>query len=480
MVSDALDAHVRDTDVFAWRMERDPLLRSTIVAVTLLDRAPEWAVLVDRVERATRLSPSFRQRLVPSPLPGGLASPLWVLDPDFDLSWHLRRIAVPGPGTLDQVLDLARIAGMTAFDPARPLWEATLVEGLEGGRSAMVLKVHHALTDGIGGVDLLAHVVDLERTPARLGALPPLPDGAAPDRGPGLVEALRLEAGRALGVLRSGLGVVPGALGAVLRHPVGAVDGALRTTWSVARFVAPITTTLSPVMVDRRLAWRYAVVDVPFAPLLDAAHAAGCTLNDAFVAGVTGGLRRYHERHGRGVERLRMTMPISVRGADDPIAGNRVTLVRFAVPVGEAAPVERMRQIDALCTRLRHERAVPHSDAIAGVLNVLPASVTGGMLKHVDVLSSNVPGFEGHVYVGGARVEGFWPLGPTIGAAANITLMSYAGRCCLGVTTDAGAVPDPEVFAACLREGFDEVLDVAGPHDPTEVRARSWGAAPSR
>jgi diacylglycerol O-acyltransferase / wax synthase len=472
---EVLQAPVRQADVFAWRMERDPLLRSTIVAVVVLDAPPDRDVLLERIERATRLAPMFRERMVPAPLPFGLSTPGWELDADLDLSWHVRWVALPAPATLDAVLDLARIAGMTAFDPARPLWELTVVEGLEGGGAALVLKVHHALTDGIGGIQLAEHVVDLARSPDDRGELPPVP--TVPPRGKvdRMGRAIRDDVAAVTGSVTGALRQVPTGLVQVLRDPVGMAQTFARTAGSVARFVAPVTTTLSPVMTERRLMWRYAAVDVPFDELRAAGHAANGTLNDAFVAGVTGGLRRYHEHHEARIDRLRMTMPISLRTADDPAGGNRVTLVRFAVPVDEPDPVARMVALDELCAGARGEPAIAYSEVIAGVLNLLPPSVTGSMLKHVDVLASNVPGFPLSVYVAGARVEGFYPLGPTIGAAANLTLMSYDGNCCIGVTMDAGAVPDPELFVTCLREGFDEVLAVATDQAHAGVRARSWG-----
>ena len=166
--------HVSDSDAFTLALERDPGLRATIVAVASLDRAPDWERLVDRLDRATRTLPTFRQRLVPSPL--RLATPRWVTDPDFDLAWHLRRIAVPEGGGPDAVLEIARASAMAAFDPARPLWTFTLVEGLADGSAALVLKVHHALTDGIGGVQIAAHVVDLDRAGVDLGPPPPAPE----------------------------------------------------------------------------------------------------------------------------------------------------------------------------------------------------------------------------------------------------------------------------------------------------------------
>ena len=145
---------------------------------------------------------------------------------------------------------------------------------------------------------------------------------------------------------------------------------------------------------------------------------------------------------------------------DNPVVPANVTLVRFEIPVGVSDPVERMRLIGARCRALRHERAIPHSNGIAAVLNLLPVSVTGGMLKHVDFLASNVPGFGAEVYVAGARVDAFYPFGPTLGSAVNFTLMSHSETCNIGINTDAGAVPDPERLVAAVRESFAEVLAV--------------------
>ena len=202
------------------------------------------------------------------------------------------------------------------------------------------------------------------------------------------------------------------------------------------------------------------MVDVAVSDLHDAGAAVGATLNDAFVAGIAGGMRLYHEHHCACISELRVTMPISVRAKDDAAGGNHVTLARFDLPVGVTDPRARMANVHEICQKERHEPAINHSELIAAALNLLPVGVTAGMLRHVDLLASNVPGFDIPVYVAGAKVEGFYPFGATLGSAANITLMSYDGTCNIGVITDVGAVPDPEVFAQCLRYGFAEVLAV--------------------
>ncbi len=475
---DERGGHVRQSDAFTWNMERDPLLRSTIVAVATFDRAPDWGQLVDRMDRASRLAPNFRRRLVPSPL--RLAPPRFVPAPDFDLDWHVRRVAAPPPHTFATVLDFARKSGMAAFDPARPLWECTLVDGLEDGGAAVVLKVHHSLTDGIGGIQLTRHVVDLDAEAPELGPMPEVPDA---HRGDGNSNRLS-DLGEALGwdvnyLVYNGLrrvGRMPTDVVRALRHPGDAVSGVLEDVRSVAGFVRPVTRTLSPVMTRRRLAWHYETVEMSTDDLKGAGHAAGGSLNDAFIAGVTGGLRRYHREFRRPVDRLRMTMPISLRTEEDPEGGNRVTIVRFEVPVATVDPITRMRGIRAAGERERHEPALAYSEWIAAVMNLMPSAVIGGMLKHVDFLASNVPGLNGTVWLAGARLEGFYAFGPTLGASANVTLMSYGDLCCVGVNVDTGAVSRPDVFVDCLVAGFEEVLDVVGAHAPVVASGRATAA----
>ena len=467
------EAHLRQSDAFAWNMERDPLLRSTIVAVATFDQVPDWDQLVDRMERATRLSPNFRRRLVPSPLK--LAPPRFLFDPDFELGWHLRRVTAPAPHTLATVLDFARTAGMAAFDPARPLWECTLVDGLVDGRAALVLKVHHSLTDGIGGIQIAQHIVDLQAEPTDPGPMPRLPhpprhDGpAGPAALAGVFEALTWDLTNVVGVGLRRLAGLPGDAVRAALHPRHALAGMIDDVRSIAEFVRPVTNTLSPVMTQRRLSWHYAVLECSTTDLKRAGHGAGGSLNDAFIGGVTGGLRRYHEEFDQRVDRLRLTMPISLRTSGDAEGGNRVTIVRFDVPVGVEDPVVRMKEIGQICSRQRHEPAVAYSEAIAGILNLAPTAVVGGMLKHVDFLASNVPGLTDTVWLAGAQLEGFYAFGPTLGASANVTLMSYGDTCCVGVNVDTGAVADPDLFLDCLAAGFTEVLGVGGHHDQVRV-----------
>ena len=456
-----VDTFMRESDAFSWYMEHDPALRATIVAVAWLERSPEWDTLVDRCERATRLVPIFRQR--PVEPPGRLATPRWTFDPDFDLTWHLRRVETPPPHTCATVIDMARIMAMSGFDGAHPLWEFTLVEDLADGGAALVMKVHHSLTDGIGGMQLLFALFDTRPDPPPPGAFPELPDERA-DGTVGLVSASVLHGARqVLGFVRhQATGVFP-SMWRNGRHPVRSSRDAVEMARSVGRTVAPVSHTLSPLMTSRSLGRRLSLLEVALDDLKHASAVGGGSLNDGFMAAVTGGLRLYHQRHGTPVDELRVTLPISTRTPQDAAAGNRITLARFTVPVGLVDPAARIRAIGERCRAARNERSVPRANTIAGVLNLLPPSAVGSMLKHVDFLASNVPGIGFPVYLAGARMTGYIPFGPTLGAAVNITLLSYDGTCGVGVTVDTAAVPDIEVFMACLAEGFHEVLALAGP-----------------
>ena len=154
---------LHQNDAFLWILESDPHLRSTTLGIALLDCSPDWPAFVARTEFATQLIPMMRQRIAEPPT--RLTPLVWADDPDFDLGFHLRRVQAPPPATLATVVELARTSAMAGFDRARPLWETTLVDGLEGGRAAIVTKLHHVLADGIGAMQLASLVFDLERHP---------------------------------------------------------------------------------------------------------------------------------------------------------------------------------------------------------------------------------------------------------------------------------------------------------------------------
>ncbi len=449
---------MRNSDAFTWAMESDPRLRSTVVTVIVLDRSPDWEEVRNRFDLISRKVPMLRQRVVPSPPP---APPRWEDAPDFDLGFHMRRVTATAPGTFDTVLEMARVAAMEDFDRARPLWENTLIDGLENDGAAMILKFHHALTDGVGGVQIGMILFDLSEVPEKHGPVAELPEVPPPTWLSGYRDTARYDARLVGNALMGTLKSAPKLISNGIRRPVPTVSSAAEMAASVYRTVRPVNRTGSPLMKKRSLVRRLGVLEVPFPELRAAAHRSGGALNDAFVAGVAGGLRRYHEKRGVAVGDLHLTMPMSLREEGDEMGGNRITVMRFDVPAGVADPAQRIREIHERTSTVRHEKSLPYTQWIAGALNMMPRWYIGSILRHVDFLCSDVPGIPVPVFLCGARVLTQYAFGPTIGAAVNVTLLTYVDTCAIGIDVDTGAIPDYDVFSESLAAGFDEVLALA-------------------
>lgn len=443
---------MNDSDALLWTIERDPLLRSPIVAVVVLDRSPDWARLTERLERLTLAVP--RLRSVARARPGRMGPPRWVEDDRFELAAHLEHLAAPAPGTLRQVLDLAQRAGSTAFDPERPLWQAQVIDGVDGA-AAMVVKVHHAVMDGVGGMSVLAGLLDLEPG----GARHPLGAGPKPSAPRPLTERLGDPLRR--------LDCCARAFGAEAARTLSRPDDQLRrvgaTARSVGRLLAPAPAPLSPLLRGRGLDRRFEVLTVDPERLRVAAARVGGTLNDAFVAGVLRGMARYHAHHGQAAGPLRVLMPINIRQGSHPAAGNHFVPARLVLD-GSTEPVtELLRHVHQRALEWKRAPALGLSDALAAVLDHLPppvaTAVFGSMLKGDDVVATNVPGPPVETWLAGAHVDALHAFAPTTGAALNAALVTQAGRGSVGINVDAAAASDVDALMDCLRRGL---ADVAG------------------
>ena len=461
------DDRMGEVDALMWAMEADPVLRSTVIAVALLDGPPDRERLTARVRRSVEEIPRLHQVAVERF--GG--TPRWVRAPEVNLGYHLRFCGCPGDGSQAGLLGLVDQIAAVPLDRSRPLWQHTVVEDLPDGRAALVVKVHHSLTDGVGGMEMAAGLLfDLEAdepapsSPPGPAAAPP--PGVGPHRrgpGPRSSREIRRQGARLVALVRG--------IGRLVQRPLAVVRTAATAAGSALRAVSPFSGALSPLLLGRSSERRYHEFPVGLDGLRAAARGAEARVNDAFLAAVAGGLGRYHLRHHLPVDALRITMPINTRAAgDDVVAGNRHAPSRFALPVGEPDPVVRMQTIARRVTAERAEPALRFAEAFAGLLRRLPAALRlrlfGGMLKGVDVLASNVAGVTFPLYLAGARIGGLVAFGPPLGAALNVTLLTYLDRASIGVVTDTRAVPDPDVLMACLQEGFAEVLASAEASPP--------------
>src|ERR1700726_348355 len=398
-------------DMLLHRGEANPRTRSGIMALEILDTTPDWDRFLAVFEHASRRVLRLRQKVVRPTVP--TASPRWVVDPDFNLNFHVRRVRVPEPGMLRQVIDLAEVSLQSPLDISRPLWTATLVEGLADGRAATLLHLSHAVTDGVGSVEMFAHIYDLERDPApQPTPTQPIPeDLTANDL---MREGLNHLAAN---VVYGAGGVLWGAasmVGRAVANPGRAVSGVLNYARSSARVVSRAAEP-SPLLRRRSLATRSEAIDIPLSDLHRAAKAGGGSINDAYLAGLSGALGRYHAALGVPISTLPMAVPVSLRAEADTVGGNRFTGVNLAAPLGTADPVSRMKKIRAQMTQRRDEPAMNIIGSIAPVLSVLPTAVLEGITGSFigsDVQASNVPVYPGDTYIAGAKGGREYGAGP--------------------------------------------------------------------
>ncbi|GLZ55951.1 diacylglycerol O-acyltransferase [Actinomycetospora sp. NBRC 106378] len=448
-------------EAMMWRAEADPRLRHPVVIVDLLDVEPDWDRVLESHDRATRVVPRLRDRVLEPWWGWGL--PEWSPDPSFSLGFHVRRMRLAEPGGLSSLLDLAATWAATPFDRARPPWEALLVTGLDGGGAGYLLKVHHSLADGVGLVQILSLLHGHGRA-----AEPGVPVGEAPARGGrsrfGLTAARTAEVlGAAPAALLGVLAAAAGGAAGHVRHPATAVRDGAAFVASAARAAVPHHAQPSPLLRHRSLNRRFLVWDVELEGLKRAGRAAGGSLNDAYVAAVLGGMARYHRRMGVPVpERVPVGMPMNTRVASDALGGNHWAGLRFAAPVGEDDAAARIGLVRDIVAGLRQERITDALGLIAPLLAALPpvvlARVQGGATRGNDVQVSNIPGMTRPAFVAGARIERSYAFGPLPGGAVMVALMSDADVCHVGATVDPAAVTAPEVLAACVEEAFGEVL----------------------
>jgi WS/DGAT/MGAT family acyltransferase len=445
-------------DTVMWRADADRRLRSTVCALEVLDRTPEWDRLVAAHDWATRMMPRFRQRVVDSPL--GIGAPSWSVDEDFDLHYHLRRVRVSGDGSWRELLTAAEQIAMTPLDPARPPWEAVLFDGLPDGQSAYLVKLHHAVTDGLGALDCFSRLHSTTRDPS---PAKPQPQAPVPEN-PGAATVIGRQIASDLAKIPDLCGVLLNGLRATVR-PRTALRTALRYGRSAYHVSGLASPPGSPLLRQRSLSWRFLAFDIDFAELKAAGKAAGASVNDAYLAGLIGSFRRYHERLGHPIETMPVAIPISTRTANDPSGGNRIAGGRIAAAVGLADSLELILTVREQVRVARREPAVDLFSVISPALAWLPGaamSLVGSATSVNDLQASNVPGIRHDAYLAGAKVERMYPFGPLPGCAVMAAMVTHGPIACLGINYDAAAVTDPDLFADCVIDGFADVLALAG------------------
>jgi diacylglycerol O-acyltransferase / wax synthase len=429
------------------------------------------AHLRDRLRRV----PRYRQKLAFPRLEAG--RPFWVDDPNFNLDYHVRHTALPRPGSEDQLRALAGRIFSQRLDRSKPLWEVWIVHGLEGGRFALISKTHHALVDGVSGVDIATVLFDLTPVQDELED----DDDWRPEPEPSDVD---LVAEGVKGLVRTPFSLAGRAVGA-LQHPIEtlervreAAEGLGEVVWAGLNPApdVPLNVEIGP---HRRIRW----VQGRLSDFKEIKNSLGGTVNDAVLAVVAGALRRWLQDRGvrtDGVE-LRALVPVSIRGEDERGAlGNRIAAMRGPLPVYVDEPVERLRVVREGMGQLKESKQALGAEVIAGLNEFAPptllaqASRLNFSTRLFNLIVTNVPGPQFPLYLLGREMQEIVPIAflPENHALA-VAIMSYNGKVDFGLLADYDAVPDIDAFATHVEESLAELLEAA--RATAKVSAKSNG-----
>lgn len=436
--------------------------------VCILESPPEgfdYDRLVRIISDRISLVPRFRQKI--RWVPGRLGNPVWVDDAEFDVTYHVRRSALPKPGTEEQLKELTARVQSRPLDRARPLWEIYLVEGLADGRIAIITKTHHAMVDGVAAVDIGAVILDLTREPRET----PREDWV-PQREP------------------SGASLVLGAVTSAVRKPADIVGTARANLADVRRvagraasiaggLAATVRTTArsapdSPLNADIGSQRRFGMARTELDDYKRVRKEHGGTVNDVVLATVAGALRTWLLTRGESVNGrvVRAMVPVSVRSESEQGAlGNRVSSYFVDLPVGEPSPVVRLHQVSYAMSGHKDsgqsvgaEALVAISGFVAPTLHALGARVAAGFSRRLfNVVVTNVPGPQIPLYAAGAEMLEVFPVVPLAkGQAVSIGLTSYNGGVYYGLNADRDAMADIDVLAQCIEESLAELVETVG------------------
>jgi len=450
-------------------LERDSAHMHVAGCSVFAGSPPGYDEVVRAIEARLHLVPRYRQRL--AFVPFGQGRPVWVDDPHFKVQYHVRHTALPRPGGDAELKRLAGRVFSQALDRSRPLWELWLVEGLGGGRFALLSKTHHALVDGVSGVDIATVLFDT--SPEPLPVAPPEHEWVArplPSSAQLLADALRERATVPQEVVRGVRAALrgPRAMTRRLGRAVGSV-GALAWTGLQAAPPSPFNVRIGP---HRRFTW----VEADLGQFKAIKNALGGTVNDlvlAVVAGALGGYMRLHGHSTEGVE-LRAMVPVSVRADIERGAlGNRVAAMWALLPVGLTDPVERLERVSREMHGVKESGQAVGAEILTRLSGFAPPTIMAqaarlqARQRIFNLVVTNVPGPQFPLYLLGRELESIYPMVPLAeNTALGIAILSYNGQVNFGLVADYDALSDVEALADELRAAVHELAAAAGAPAP--------------
>ena len=422
--------------------------------------------LVHLIEDRIGLVPRYRQKV--KWVPGRIANPVWVDDEEFDVGYHVRRSALPRPGTEVQLRDLVGRIMSRPLDRNRPLWEMYLVEGLADGKFAILTKTHHAIVDGAGALDIGQVILDISPEPQVHAAThwSPRPEPSDIDLVASAVSEVLRSPGAAVDAVRSGAVDVRETVERMGRRALGL--GAAVLTMARPPSANPLNTSIGE-------ARRFGMATMRLDDFKAIRKVHGGTINDVVLAIVSGALREWMMTRGESVSSrsaVRALVPVSVRAGDES-TGNHIAAFLVDLPVGEPQAVVRLHRITYEMEQLKSTGQMVGAQALVGIAGFAPPTLHAAAARTANdwsrrmfnLVVTNVPGPQFPLYAAGALMLGAYPVVPLAkGQAVSIGLTSYDGGVYFGLNADRDAMTDVDVLAECLQAAMAELLDTVPAH----------------
>lgn len=485
-----LPTRMTEHEALMWDIEKDPWLNPNGASVTVLDQPMDLDLFMQTIRAGVAKTPRLYQRVVPGF--AKLSTPAWVPDAEFDLGAHIREMVLPAPGSMRQLLDLAASLYSEPLDRTRPLWRFVVINGLEGGQSAIWTTIHHAVSDGIGQL----RMAELYQQLTRDEPAPPDVDLDAV-----VAEAVANSTFKELGgnLSDNALSTIRYSASHLVRRQLGMgrrVAGELamwpadprRVRNTAGTFVDTVSSAVkqlapgsgegssgSPLWSGRSRHRRLEWVRLSVADLKAIGAAGGGTVNDAFMAGLADAAHRYHAARGVEIDAVNTSFVLSTR-TDAKAGGNAFTPVPVRLPAGPMTAKQRLTAVVAAVEQAKNEaQRTGGMTGLSGVANLLPTSLVTQTARsaagRIDFATSNLRGAPFELFCSGAKVVATVPIGPVAGTGANITALSFAGEFDVGVFIDPAAITEPEAFADDIRSAFGDLL--AATKAPRKSKAAS-------
>jgi len=448
-------------------LERDGAHMHVASTIIFDGPAPSYEEFREHLEARLHLVPKFRQKL--AFVPYGQGRPVWVDDPHLNLDYHVRHTALPEPGSEEQLRNFAARAFSQGLDRSKPLWELWLVDGLEGGRFAIVTKSHHCLVDGVSGADITAILYDTSPDPAPMPSSPPWSARPVPSDSELLAGALIERATQPTELVRGLRALVRGP-----RQALAAVRDAVEAAGSIAGrgLSAPDSPLNREIGPHRRFAWVRA--GLPQLRRIKAAH--GGTVNDVILSIVAGGLGRHLRAlgHPTGDLELIAMVPVSVRSEEAHGAlGNQVSAMMAPLPVWCEDPVERLHLMSERMGDLKHSKQAVGANLLSELSDFAPTTIASqaarlqSRQRFFNLVVTNVPGPQFPLYVLGRQMRDLFPMVPLAkNQGVCVGIMSYDGGINFGLIGDYEVMQTLDEFADDLQHAMDELIATVGEPEP--------------